>query len=195
MTINQNKKGSRGELEFIGILNGHIGTSHNCGYTRNPYNQQRQAGQSDVVCDDIRWPFEIEVKRRKSGPFKKEWFEQAVQAAKPMGKVPVCAYRFDHRPWKTVLRLSDLYQMMSGRCNDFDDLKTDLVTMSACTFVKIADELFTSVKRSPSRFAPQPCTKCLGKGQIEETMADPSGFPFEVDVMVECPQCEGAGLC
>ena len=195
MTINQNKKGKSGELEFLGPLNATIGTAHEVSLTRNPYNQQRQKGQSDVVCSDPRWPYEIEIKRRKSGPFKKEWLEQAIEAAKPWGKIPVCAYRFDRQQWEVVMRLSDLNQHWSGRCTDFDDLKTDLITMSAPTFLKIADELFTSVKRSPARFGPQCCDACNGKGQVGEEVRDPIEFPYSCDVLVECPQCEGAGLC
>ena len=195
MTINQNKKGSRGELEFVALMNDQIGTTHLIDYSRNPYNQRREKGQSDVVCSDRRWPYEIELKRRKSGPFKEDWYLQAVEAAKPWGKIPVCAYRFDRQQWQVVMSLSHLNQHWSGRCTDFDDLKDDLITMSAATFIKIADELFTSVKRSPERFAPQPCSKCKGSGQVEEEMHDPSGFPFSIDVQVECPECEGAGLC
>lgn len=195
MTINQRAKGNRNELFMVREHNMLIGETHGAEFFRNPYQQQREKGHADIVCSDERWPYSMEVKSRKDGSFQQTWFEQALEAAKPWGKIPVVAYKIDRKPWAFVMRLSDLNQHWSGRCEDFDDLKDDLITMSGTTFFKIADELFTAIKRSPKFFAPKPCSTCKGSGQVEQEMHDPSGFPFSIDVQVKCPDCEGAGLC
>jgi len=195
MTINQRAKGNRNELVIVREHNMIIGERHNCEFSRNPFNQQREKGHADIVCTDERWPYVMEVKSRRDGSFQQSWFEQALEAAKPWGKIPVVAYKINRKPWKFVMRLSDLNQHWSGRCTDFDDLKDDLITMSGTTFFKIAEELYVAIKRSPKFFSLEPCSKCNGDGEVEEEMHDPTGFPYSVDVMVKCPECEGVGLC
>ena len=193
--VNSNRKGGAGERELVTEANIHLGAQHNTEFHRNTYNQRREAGHSDLICDDPRFPFAIESKREKSGSFKQKWMDQAVEAGKKSQKFPVVAYRFDRKQWRVVMRLGDLMKMYQGNDADFNDLNADLVTVSLPTFLKIADEIFSDVKRDPQRFAPRKCDKCDGSGEIEKLLQDPSGFPFEIDFMAPCETCGGVGLC
>jgi len=193
--VNSNRKGGAGERELVTEANIHLGEPHNTGFSRNTYNQRREAGHSDIRCDDPRFPFAIESKRAKSGSFKQKWMDQAVEAGKKSQKFPVVAYRFDRKQWQVVMRLGDLMKMYWGKDSEFNDLNADLVTVALPTFFKIADEIFSDVKRDLQRFAPKKCDECDGSGEVEKIIKDPSGFPYEVDLLVECPECEGAGAC
>ena len=193
--VNSHRKGGAGERELVTEANIHLGAPHNTEFHRNTYNQRREAGHSDIICDDPRFPFAIESKRAKSGSFKQKWMDQAVEAGKKSQKFPVVAYRFDRKPWQVVLRLGDLMKMYGEADAEFNDLNSDLVTVSLPTFFKVADEIFSDVKRDPQRFAPSKCFHCDGSGEVEKIIQDPSGFPYEVDVMVPCDKCVGVGLC
>lgn len=111
MKINSRAKGRTGERELINSLAPLVGLD----LTRNLV-QTREGGH-----DILGLPWALEVKRyRVAKPADKaSWWEQALEQAGNCGLRPAVAYREDFRPWRVIVRGSDLTQKLGGDGVDF----------------------------------------------------------------------------
>jgi len=111
MKINSRAKGKIGERELINALAPLIGTE----LTRN-LEQTREGGH-----DILGLPWALEVKRYKVAKpgDKSTWWEQALEQAGNCGLRPALAYREDFRPWRVMVRGSDISTKLGGDGVDF----------------------------------------------------------------------------
>jgi Holliday junction resolvase len=93
----QRSKGARGERELARLLADELGTD----ITRNLL-QTREGGH-----DLEGLPFALEVKRQETLNIN-AWWRQAVAQAEASGLSPALAYRQSRKPWKFIVRLSDV---------------------------------------------------------------------------------------
>ena len=94
--VNINKKGSRGELEFINNFGQYFPEP----LFRN-LDQTRDGGADIKGCH----PFQIEVKRREK-PSLNSWWDQVNKALTSEDEIPVVAYRKNHYGWRFLIPLS-----------------------------------------------------------------------------------------
>ena len=91
---NPKTKGASFERDVARELEGLLGIK----FDRNPFEQQRQANQPDLVTKAKGWPFSIECKRYKGGSFMPAWWQQSTDAANASGKYPCVIFKFDRKP-------------------------------------------------------------------------------------------------
>jgi len=102
--VNVKQKGAGFERDVANFLEDLLGIK----FSRNPFEQQRQANQPDLIADDPDFPFSIECKRYKGGEFMKAWWTQSDNAARAANKLPCVIYKFDRKPvmvavdWKAI---------------------------------------------------------------------------------------------
>jgi Holliday junction resolvase len=101
----QRSKGARGERELARLLAEELGTD----ITRNLL-QTREGGHD---LDGL--PVALEVKRQEALNIN-AWWRQAVAQAEASGLAPALAYRQSRKPWKFIVRLSDI----TDRVTDMD---------------------------------------------------------------------------
>ena len=76
--VNVKQKGAGFERDVANHLEDLLGIK----FSRNPFEQQRQANQPDLIADDPDFPFSIECKRYKGGEFMKAWWTQSDNTAR-----------------------------------------------------------------------------------------------------------------
>ena len=103
MRINPKSKGSDGERELAKLLTQQLGI-----LVQRNLEQSRKSG-ADVILPG----WSIEVKRTKRHIYKNEWWSQCLDRAQD-GTRPALAYRADWRPWRIVVRMSDVTCPNSG---------------------------------------------------------------------------------
>jgi len=90
-------KGRSGEYELQGILYDQLGLTF-----KRDLDQYRSSDRGDLICDEIDFPFCIEVKR--FGPSRgrpdPKWWDQVCAAAEAANKWPLLVYRYDRHPWR-----------------------------------------------------------------------------------------------
>lgn len=96
---NPKTKGAGFERDVARELEGLLGIK----FDRNPFEQQRQANQPDLVTRLDSWPFSIECKRYKGGSFMPAWWKQSQSAAEAHGKFACVIYKFDRKPIKVAV--------------------------------------------------------------------------------------------
>ncbi len=99
----QRSKGARAERELANLLAEELGTE----ISRNLL-QARQGGHD---LDGL--PFALEVKRHEHLNIN-AWWCQATRQAESAGLPPALAYRQSRKPWRFILRLSDLCPTYTG---------------------------------------------------------------------------------
>ena len=121
------------------------------------------------------------------------WWSQVKAAATKSGKIPALWVRYDREDWQVVMDLEDIMKVFWGECNDFEDLKGQLTTITPDAFYVIAlERSFSNFSQDPNR-PTVACHNCGGSGQITTELNDPMGWPNSVDVEETCRQCKGAG--
>ena len=95
-------------------------------FDRNPFEQQRQANQPDLVTKMDSWPFSIECKRYKGGSFMPAWWKQSQSAAEAHGKFPCVIYKFDRKPIKVAVGWDAIGAMAGVEYNEDGLVFTDL---------------------------------------------------------------------
>lgn len=103
--INSRAKGAAGEREFIKEISGYLGEEAVAPLKRNL--EQTRAGGHDIVGLD---GWAIEIKRYavvKEGDIARFW-EQAVEQAIKVDRVPALAYREDFKSWRVRIPLKYL---------------------------------------------------------------------------------------
>lgn len=106
---------------------------------RRDLEQVRTSGRGDLITDEY-FPFLIECKRYKSGPFSKSWMAQAQNAAKADNKIPVVVFRFDRQQSQVAIKAGDLCVVFGYPRDEWDDLD-GLVFMDIPTFCAFAREV------------------------------------------------------
>jgi hypothetical protein len=128
-----------------------------------------------------------------SNAARQKWWSQVETAATKSGKIPVLWVRYDREDWQVVMDLSDILQVFWGKCDDFNDLKGQLATITPEAFYVIACEhSYPNFFQDPNRPSVA-CHACGGSGSITTELNDPMGWPYSVDVEETCNQCKGAG--
>lgn len=93
-------KGARGESEVLKILEAELGLK----LVRNKHQAER--GGRDIAEDVDRMqgpiPFAIEVKYQERELLAK-WWEQTVEQAMEVQRMPVLFFRRNHQPWRVVI--------------------------------------------------------------------------------------------
>ena len=192
--VNSRDKGKKGELEAVRALNNHIGEKLDCVFKRN-LSQTQESGQSDIVCSNPNWDFEVEVKRHaKDGAPSIDW-RQVKAAATKSGKIPVLWTRADHQLPIVHMEFPDVMEIMwgPGSRHEFDDFDGELISMKPQTFFKLAlEQSYRNFHRDPNRQLTA-CQTCGGSGTTSREIKDPTGFPYSIDVEITCRSCKGAG--
>ncbi len=130
--INPRTKGSSFERQVAKELEDRLGIQFN----RNPFEQQRQANQPDLVADDPDWPFSIECKRYKGGSFMPAWWKQSQSAAAAHGLLPCVIYKFDRQPIWVAVSWEAI-----GAMNGVEYNENELVFMNLESFAFVAREI------------------------------------------------------
>ena len=91
MSINSRQKGAAYERQIAGRLLGLTGITF-----KRDLEQYRQGERGDLIPDDPKWPFILELKRyAKGNGCRPEWRRQACAAANAAGKFPCVIFKFD----------------------------------------------------------------------------------------------------
>ena len=97
------RKGARGELEVVKILEDYGITTH-----RTP-NSGGLAWKGDIQGHDT---WHIEVKRQERIALQ-QWVDQAEDDC-PKTEVPLVVFRRSHQPWRVVMRFTDFLDITVG---------------------------------------------------------------------------------
>lgn len=130
-------KGRSYEYEVSSELFDHLGIRF-----RRDLDQYRQSGRGDLVTEE-HFPFLIECKRYKQGPFRPSWMRQAEAAAKPDGKVPVVVFRFNYGLSQVAMRAGDLCIVFGGWPRDEWADMDGIIFMDLPTFCTFAREVLS----------------------------------------------------
>ena len=103
--INSRAKGKAGERELIGELKDLLPPEMTSELTRN-LDQTRDGGHDILGLGD--WALEVKRYAEVKPADLERFWEQAVTQARNDNKRPALAYRQDRRPWRFVLRISDV---------------------------------------------------------------------------------------
>lgn len=103
--INSRAKGKAGERELIGELKELLPPEMTSELTRN-LDQTRDGGHDILGLGD--WALEVKRYAEVKPADLERFWEQATTQARNDNKRPVLAYRQDRRPWRVVLRISDV---------------------------------------------------------------------------------------
>ena len=98
MTAMQRRKGQRGERELFALLSDRLGT-----VVRRNVDQARKGGADGL--DIPGWAVEC---KRQQRAFLEAWWRQTLDQAAEAGRKPVLFYRANHKPWRGLMRLSDI---------------------------------------------------------------------------------------
>lgn len=97
--VNSRQKGAGFERKIAKLLYEELGIN----FKRN-LEQYRSIDQSDLIPDDPKFPFSIELKSRASGVgCKNDWWKQSVSAAEAVKKFPCVIYKYDRYPERVVI--------------------------------------------------------------------------------------------
>jgi hypothetical protein len=103
-SINSQRKGKAGELEYSGVLRaaGFLSARRGCQFKGGP-------DSPDIDCVELPH-VHFEVKRTEKGnPY--NWLDQAT-ADKGVGQVPVVAHRRNGRDWIAILHMDDFLELL-----------------------------------------------------------------------------------
>lgn len=125
--INSRAKGKSGERELIGELKALLPPEMTSELTRN-LDQTRDGGHDILGLDG--WALEVKRYAQVLPADLERFWEQTTTQARNNGARPVLCYRQDRRPWRAVIRSSDLYV-------DFGELYEYTVEMSLNLFARI----------------------------------------------------------
>lgn len=110
-------------------------------FDRNPFEQQRQANQPDLIASDAAFPFSIECKRYKGGSFQLAWWQQSKNAANATGYYPCVIFKFDHKPIQVAVDWNAIGAMTGSKFNE-----DGLVFIDLEGFAFLAREIMASEK-------------------------------------------------
>ena len=153
--INVKQKGANFENDVAKMAMDHLGIK----LERNPYRQQKQANEPDLISEDYTWPWSIECKRYASAVSMAGWIAQAEAAADMYGKEPVVIYKLDRKPARAVFRASALIKAGGGNWKNQDYIEMDLDK-----WWEIARELWAMAVED----IPPACYECNGTGTQEK---------------------------
>ena len=123
MSASQRLKGQRGEREAFKLMSDRLGT-----IVRRNIDQARKGG-----ADGMEIPgWAVEVKRQQRA-FLEAWWRQTLDQAVEAGRRPVLFYRANNRPWRAVMRLSDLADQYAGQP---DHERVEMGLDAACTVIR-----------------------------------------------------------
>ena len=137
--VNPKTKGSSFERLVAKALEDFLGIR----FDRNPFEQQRQANQPDLVTRLESWPFSIECKRYKVGSFVPAWWMQSKSAAEAHGTLPCVIYKFDRQPIWVAVSWEAI-----GAMNGVEYNEDDLVFMNLESFAFVAREIMSAERIS-----------------------------------------------
>ena len=111
------QRGAETERQIAEILHGELGMT----FKRN-LEQVRTAQQGDLICDDLGFPFLIEIKRRASGRgIPTGAWEQAYEASQLVNLHPCVIYKYDRYEPRAVVSFSavaeafDVFRHYTGK--------------------------------------------------------------------------------
>ena len=179
--IDVGKKGAAFENDVARFAMDHLGIK----LERNPYRQQKQANEPDLISEDHTWPWSIECKRYASAVSMAGWIAQAEAAANMYGKEPVVIYKLDRKPARAVFRASALIKAGGGTWDNKDYIEMDL-----SKWWEVARELWAMAVQD----IPPSCYECNGTGTLEKITFRDYGRGPEPDAEdISCEHCGGTG--
>lgn len=128
--INSRAKGKAGERELIGELKKLLPPEMTSELTRN-LDQTRDGGHDILGLGD--WALEVKRYAEVLPADLERFWAQATEQARKDEKRPALAFRQDRRPWRVVVRMSDVGLVMKS------DAYEDTVEMSLTLFAKLVD--------------------------------------------------------
>lgn len=114
--INSRAKGKAGERELIGELKKLLPPEMTSELTRN-LDQTRDGGHDILGLDG--WALEVKRYAQVLPADLERFWEQTTEQARNNGALPALCYRQDRRPWRAVIRMSDV--LIWDNAEEFDD--------------------------------------------------------------------------
>ena len=100
--VNPRTKGHGFESRMVNRIHADLGIA-----AKRNLDQYRLEHQGDIIVDDPNFLFPaIECKRYATGPFQKDWMEQAKRAAQKLDGQPCVIFKFDYKPVQVAMLLS-----------------------------------------------------------------------------------------
>ncbi len=126
-------RGSSFELEIKNFLFDELGIE----FKRN-LEQTRTSGLSDLITNETKFPFALELKRRQSGSMipTGAWAQSIKASDINAGIYPAVIYRYDHRKARCVVPFSAIAEMETGLWTKTIHDKADISLPRFCKLVR-----------------------------------------------------------
>ena len=133
---NSRRIGSTFERKIGNMLTDELGSAYN--FKRN-LEQYREVDNGDLVCDNDKFNWVVECKRRKSGTtYSRDWWEQVLRSSKKENKHPVLIYQLNRSPIRCVVDLNVILEAFDCPTGSFHE---NLVELTLETFCMVAREM------------------------------------------------------